>query len=242
MRVAVTGANGHLGRRLLGDLVAAGHEPVAIVRSESAAARISPALGATIHIASYADADSLAEGLANCEACVHLVGIIRETPATTFEAAHVEATRALLAAAHAAAVSHIIYYSLLGADVSARNPCLATRGEAERLFAESGIATTVLRVGMVLGQDDYAAAALGKRARRATNLVLRGSSLEQPLYAGDLTAGTVRALSAPAAGVYDIAGPESLPRSALIQRAARALGGSTRIISLPVSPVLLVAD
>ncbi len=243
MRVAVTGANGHLGRRLLGELSAVGHTPVAIVRSDSAAQQVrAKVLATNLHIASYADEPSIISALDGCGACIHLVGIIRETPRSSFEDAHVDATEVLLGAAATVGVDHIVYYSLLGAESGSTNRCLSTRGTAEELFSAADIPVTVMRVGMVLGEGDYAAAALSRRARTSLNLVLRGSSLEQPIYAADLTAATVRALGVPRPGIHDVAGPESLTRASLIHRAAGVLGRQTSVMSLPVTPVLLAAD
>jgi uncharacterized protein YbjT (DUF2867 family) len=89
---------------------------------------------------------------------------------------------------------------------------------------------------MVLGEDDFAARALAARARRNCSLVLRGSSLEQPIYAGDVVAAMLGALAADEpARTYDLAGPESLSRTSLIHRAARVLGRRTRVLSLPLA-------
>ncbi len=243
MRVAVTGANGNLGRRLLVQLLGAGHEAIAIVRSSPAAEQVQAAApSADLHVVSYGDSSGLAQALAGATACVHLVGIIRETPNASFEDTHIAATEALLAAADAAGVQHIVYYSLLGADPESANRCLATRGFAEKLFIDSDIETTVLRVGMVLGEGDYAAAALSSRAGRAFNVAWRASSLEQPIYAGDLADATVHRLAVPAPGIHDIAGPESMPRAELIQRAAHVRGRRTRVVSLPIGLALALAD
>lgn len=243
MRVAVTGANGHLGRRLLNRLAAAGHAPIAIVRSESAAGQVrSAASEAAVHVTSYADTDGLAQALAGADAAVHLVGIIREISGTSFEDAHVAATQALLSAARTADLRHIIYYSLLGADARSRNRCLATRGVAEDLFIQSGIDTTVFRVGMVLGEGDYATASLAARAVRSVNFAWRAGSLEQPIDAADLIEATIHRLESPLPGVHDIAGPESMPRAELIRRVARLRGRSTRVVSLPIGVALGIAD
>ena len=95
----------------------------------------------------------------------------------------------------------------------------------------------VLRVPMVLGEDDHAAIALRARARSTrTLLVGGGASLEQPIYAGDVTEAIVRGLEAPGLDdvALDLAGPESLTHRALVARAAVLLGGRPpRVIPLP---------
>lgn len=237
MTVAITGANGHLGQRLLRELAPRGSVR-ALVRSPRAAAQVEAlGLGAAVDVrqVDYGDAAALAEALNGCEAVVHLVGIIKETPGNRYRDAHEAACQALAEGAERAGVRRVVYLSIVGARADSENACLASKGAAERILADGAVAASVIRVPMVLGEGDYAAAALAGRARRGWNLVLRGASLEQPIYAGDVVAAVIAVLDAagPPAPAYDLAGPESLSRTALTHRAAAALGRRTRVISLP---------
>lgn len=234
-RVLVTGANGHLGVRLIQRLVPH-HEVTAVVRSESArSALLQSAPGCEVHVLGLDETAALARLMLARDCCVHLVGIIRETRSTNFQAAHIDTTANLLAAAAAASLPHIIYISLLGTDETSRNRCFATRGTAERLFAESTTPTTILRVGMVLGEGDYAVQALRRRAARSLNFTFRASSLEQPIDARDLVESITLHLGATANGTSDVAGPESLTRAQLISRAAIVCGRTTRVLSVPLA-------
>lgn len=235
--LAITGANGHLGQRLLGRLAPEG--PVrALVRSARAAEQVRGlGLGdaVDVRIVDYGDADALAEALAGCRAAVHLVGIIKESAGNQYEDAHEGTCRALAAGAARAAVQRIVYLSILGSEPRSANACLASKGAAEQILQQGSVPATVLRVPMVLGENDYAAAALAARAQRGFNVLLRGASLEQPIYAGDVVDAVVAALAAAApAAAYDLAGPESLSRTSLVHRAARAVGRRTRVLSVPV--------
>jgi uncharacterized protein YbjT (DUF2867 family) len=243
---AVAGANGHLGRRLL-PLLAAQGAVRALVRSADAAARVEAlALGdaCEVRVLDPRDAAQVAAALDGCTAVAHLAGILKETAGNRYRDAHQATCTALVAGAAAARVGRIVYLSILGSAVDARNACLASRGAAERLLLDATVAATVIRVPMVLGEGDYAAAALGRRARRAWNVVLRGSSLEQPIYAGDVVDALVHALATPSTDgnrVHDLAGPESLSRTALVHRAAAVLGRQTRVVSLPLGAGLAAA-
>jgi uncharacterized protein YbjT (DUF2867 family) len=98
-----------------------------------------------------------------------------------------------------------------------------------------------LRVPMVLGEDDYASRALSRRSRSPLTVLIRGESLEQPIYAGDVVEAIVAGLSPNnrVGAMLDLAGPESLSRAALVNRAAAVRGeGPRRFISLPLAPVL----
>jgi uncharacterized protein YbjT (DUF2867 family) len=90
---------------------------------------------------------------------------------------------------------------------------------------------------MVLGEGDYASAALGRRASKRWNVVLRGGSAEQPIYAGDVIQAIVAGISASGLDdvTVDLAGPTSLSRADLTLRAATLLGRTTRVISAPLS-------
>ena len=96
---------------------------------------------------------------------------------------------------------------------------------------------------MVLGEGDYASRALARRAQQGWNFLLRASSLEQPIYAGDVIDAIVAAVGGAIADTIalDLAGPESLTRGELTRRAVSLQGGTTRIISLPLALGMLAA-
>ena len=226
-RTLVTGANGHLGRRL----VEAINGPVrAVVRSRRAAEMLDG--HEDVHIVDYTDAGALAKACADCSAAVHLVGIIKEGVASSYETAHVDATRALLEAATARGVERIVYLSILGAHERSPNPCLASKARAEALLLASPVSSLVLRVPMVLGEGDVASRSLLASASRSFNVTFRASSREQPIYAGDVVASILAGLAPDGpTGVVELAGPRSLSRRNLVT-AASTVG--TRTVSLPL--------
>ena len=103
--ILITGANGNLGRRLIAAL--AGRIPVrAVVRSERAARTLDGSPGdVEVRIIDYLDQSAMSEAAAGCSHIVHLVGIIRETAASTFEAAHEGTSRVVAEAAVRAGVA-----------------------------------------------------------------------------------------------------------------------------------------
>ena len=227
-RVLVTGANGHLGRRLLKEL----ETPTrAVVRSETAASKLRD--HDDVRIVDYADDEGLRQACTDCKAIVHLVGIIKEGARATYAAAHEQSTQRLLNAATQAGVERIVYLSILGASGDSANACLASKARAESILLESPIPAVAIRVPMVLGEGDYASVALLAQARRAVAFTFRASSLEQPIYAGDVVDAILAGLRADGpAGIIELAGPRSLTRRALISTAS-AVG--TRTVSLPLA-------
>jgi uncharacterized protein YbjT (DUF2867 family) len=239
--VLITGANGHLGRRLIARL-APGASIVAAVRSDAARQAVERAATQKIDVEQldYGDAQALARAADGCVAAVHLVGILKETATSRYVDAHEHATQALVAAARAARLRRIVYVSILGSEPGSGNAALASKGRAERILLDSGIATLILRVPMVLGEDDYASRALRARARSRVAWLIRGASLEQPIYAGDVVEAIVSGLGLPGGGnvVLDLAGPESLSRADLVRRAGSVVGARPICVSLPLAPVL----
>lgn len=72
MRVAITGATGFIGSRLVPYLVARGHVPVLLTRSMPAGGRVPT--GAEARVVDYADVAGLAKALEGCGGVVNLAG------------------------------------------------------------------------------------------------------------------------------------------------------------------------
>jgi uncharacterized protein YbjT (DUF2867 family) len=139
----VTGANGRLGRSLI--RAVAGRRPVrALVRSERAAASLRDLPGLEIRQVDWADADALAKAGSGAGDWVHLVGILKETRRARYIDAHERPARALAAAAAKAGARRIVAVSILGAEPSSPNACLASKGRADAELLAGAVPATVL--------------------------------------------------------------------------------------------------
>jgi len=248
-RILLTGANGHLGRRLLLHLAQErpGRTVRAVVRSERAAStlrELPEAARPEIRIVDYADAALLSGAAAGCSHAVHLVGILKQTRANRYEDAHERAAAALAEAAAAADLRRIVYLSILGSHAESSNACLASKGRAEDILLAARTPALVLRVPMVVGSGDHAAAALERRARAGrVRLVGGGASLEQPIAADDVIDAILAGLERDGLDdvALDLAGPESLSHRALVERAAALLSTNVKVGSIPAGLVRLFA-
>ena len=126
-------------------------------------------------------------------------------------------------------------------DATSANECLASKGAAEEILVRSDLRTAVIRVPMVLGEGDYASKALYDRAVKRWSFTFRASSLEQPVYAGDVVEAIVRAGKLELDDAFDLGGPEVLTRREMTRRAAAKLNRSTRVLSLPIGLGMLIA-
>jgi len=244
--ILVTGANGHLGRRLIARLPQ--DTPIeALVRSESARRRLERDCGGKrglrITVAPPANADAVAMLAARCDRAVHLIGTIKETRDNRYVDSHQRPAAALVEAAARSGLERLVYLSILGADAASTSACLRARAAVENLLLDAAVPACVIRVPMVLGEGDRASRALARRARARRVFLFRAASLEQPIYAGDVVAALEHALGVTPAinGMLELAGPESLTRGALTARAAAVCGTHPAIYSLPLVLGLAVA-
>jgi len=241
LSIVVTGANGQLGRVLLRRLAEQGNDRVrALVRSDRArdtieAEAITPA--PEIRIVDYTSPKEMEQAIEGADAVVHLVGIIREMPGTRYVEAHEQTCHALALAASRAGVSRIVYLSILGSAPDADNDCLASKGRAETLLLDDRVATTVIRVPMVLGGDDPASASLRRQAQaNRLRLIAGGRTLQQPIDARDVVTAILAACEATSGRdlALDAGGPECLSHRTLVLRAARLYRNEPKISSLPL--------
>ena len=241
-RVLVTGANGHLGRRLLERLA---REPGgrgrgrALVRSRTAAEaleRLPSAVRPEAMVVDYADTEALVRAAEGCTAAVHLVGILRETRSSRYTDAHEATSRALAAAAPRAGLRRIVYLSILGSRPESGNACLASKGRAEVILLSGAVPALVLRVPMVIGAGDFVSRTLRAQARaRWVPLLRGGSGREQPIDGDDVVAAILAGLGRAGGGplALDLAGPESLSRRELLARTAELWDNRPTVIPLP---------
>ncbi len=243
----LTGANGHLGRRLIERL--AGRRPVrAIVRSERAAdvlRSLPDAVRPEIVIVDYADEAGVADAARGCRDAVHLVGVIKEAANTRFVDAHEGTCRVLAEAARAAGLERIVYLSILGSRPDSDNACLASKGRAEQILLEAATPAAVLRVPMVLGPDDVASRALGGMASAKLLPMIRGGrTLQQPIDAADVVEAVIACLGLPERDdvALDLGGPECLAHRELVARAAACLDRpAPTVVPIPHGAVWLFA-
>jgi len=238
--IVVTGANGQLGRALLGELARQSHPHVrALVRSERAKATIE-ALGLDpapeIEIVDYTSPREMEAALTGMRCAIHLVGIIKEASGARYVETHEQTCHALALAANRAGIERIVYLSILGSSPASENDCLASKGRAEAILLDDRVAATVLRVPMVLGGDDPASASLRRQAQaKSLRLIDGGRSLQQPIDARDVVRAIIAACDA-APGRHlslDAGGPECLSHRKLVLRAAKLWDNQPKIRSIP---------
>ena len=237
-RIAVVGANSAVGTALLAQVAAgAALDAVAAVRRPAALNGLPQSPRITPRVVDYGRSESLVEAFGGVGAVVHLAGILFESRTTGYRSGNVDVTRAVADAARAAAVGHVVFVSSLGADPRSPNGYFRSKGEAERIVADSGLDATIIRTPLLLGPGTAGGRALRAAASGPSARVLGGGGHRlRPLDVDDLCRAILGCCEQAPAGVRtcDLVGPETLTYRELLERTARCLGRELAVRSTPV--------
>lgn len=239
-RLAVTGANGFVGRHVTAFAARRGWAVAGIVRSAAAATAVADAGGTPVVVPGLAG-EPLARALAGARAVVHLAHIGAEKDGATYETVNVAGTRRVVAAACEAGVARVVLFSGLGVARYGQNPRVTNRYFLSKVSAElelfrSDREAVVFRPSYVVGPGDGLTAFLVEAlARGGVEVPGDGAYRMQPVFVEDaaeaalVAAGSPEMLrpGAPPHRVVDLVGPEPVSYRGLIAavtRTARALG------------------
>ena len=166
MTLAVTGATGFVGNRLL-ELAAERGLPLTCLTRRPQPGRD----GVTWVQGDLHDAAALEKLCEGAEAVIHIAGVINAPDAAGFEKGNVEGTKNLLAAAKAQGVSRFVHVSSL----AAREPSLslygASKARSETAVRTSGLDQLIVRPPAVYGPGDRETLELFKMASRGIVLL-----------------------------------------------------------------------
>lgn len=254
MKVFVAGASGAIGRPLVRQLLAAGHEVTGMTRREERADEIRAA-GASAAVCDAFDAPALEAAVreASPEAVVHLLTALpgridyrdKEALAPT-NRVRSEGTRNLLAAAKAAGARRLVaesvafFYAPEGDRVKDEEEPLfldapppfgegakALAGLERQVLEAEGIEGLVLRYGWLYGPGTYYAAdgSLTEDAhKRKAPIVGKGTGIFSFVHVEDAASATVAAVERGAPGAYNVVDDEPAPMSEWAPAFATAVG------------------
>ena len=194
--------------------------------------------GAQLVEARSLDATALATHFAGAQAVVNLVGILNEGGGATFERAHFELPKAVLAACKAAGVPRLLHMSALNADAKAGpSEYLRTKGRAEdHLHAEAGaVAVTSFQPSVIFGPDDSFFNRFAALMKIPGPFPLACPKARfAPVYVGDVAESFARSLDDPATfdQRYDLCGPRVFTLRELVEYTVQAMGERKPIIEL----------
>jgi NADH dehydrogenase len=241
-RIFVTGGSGFVGHAVIEELLRRDYDVNALVNRADLGESLSRA---KVVRGGMFDAKALDDGMAGCDAVIHLVGIIMEKPGqgVTFEHIHVEGTRAVVDAAKHAGVSRFLHMSALGTRENSVSTYHKTKWKAEEYVRDSGLDFTILRPSMIHGPRGELMRMEAKWAKKraapflfipyfgAGVLGTGGAGKLQPVFVDDVARAFVDALENPKTinQTYDLAGPDVMTWPELHRTIARAVVGRPRL-------------
>lgn len=156
MKVFVTGGTGFVGNHLINSLLDDGYQVRCLVRPGSEK-KLARRHDVEIWPGDIFDGEArLADGMEDCQAVIHLIGIIREFPrkGITFERLHYQAAVQVVNAAQAAGIRRYIHMSSLGTRPNARSRYHQTKYKAEEYVRQSALSYTIFQPSVIFGPDD----------------------------------------------------------------------------------------
>lgn len=235
--VAVLGGSGFIGRHVCHALASAGYRVRVATRDrERAKEQLILLPTVEVSVADVHDPAQLAEFLDGADAVINLVGVLHDGRGIRgFRGAHVELVRKVVAACREKGVRRLLHMSALAADRAAPSAYLRSKGEAEMIVRESGLAWTVFRPSIVFGRGDGFLNLFARLLRIFPVLALACPRARfQPVFVGDVAAVFARSLPDPgsAGASYDLCGPRVYTLRELVEYAGVVTGHPRLVIGL----------
>ena len=235
--VAVLGGSGFVGRHVCHALAAEGYR-VRVATRDRERAKTQLILLPTMDLAdvNVHDPAQLSTFVHGADAVINLVGVLHQGGGNgSFEQAHVELSRKVVTACRGESVGRLLHMSALNADPGAPSAYLKTKGEAERVVRDSGLAWTIFRPSVIFGRGDSFLNLFAKLLGMAPVLPLACPGARfQPVFVEDVA----RAFEAGVEKVeafgksYDLCGPKVYTLRELVQYVGVVTGKQRPILGL----------
>ena len=263
MRVALTGASGYTGGRLLEALRARGDEVAVLVRPESVSEGIRAQASRLVE-GRLGDAEAAARLVEGADAVLHVAAVYRTAghPDSYYREVNVVGTERLLEAAVRQGVRRFVHTSTVGVHGHVENPPAdesapmapgdiyqATKAEAEILALDfhrrRGVPVAVVRPGAIYGPGETRLLKLFRAiARGRYAIVGTGRTFYHPVFIDDLVDGFLLALDRPEAvgESFLVCGPSYVSQADLAALVAKHTGGRVLPFRIPARPIQWAGD
>jgi NADH dehydrogenase len=233
----LTGATGLVGSALLRRLTVAGEPVRCLVRDPR---RLGPErVRVQIALGDLSDPPSFRNALRGVDTVVHLAASIRDQPHGSIEELNGIATWRMVEAAERAGAQRFVFFSALGASAHNRTRFLRAKALAEEAVRGSSLAHTVFAPSIIYAPGDPFMTLLGRLALLPVMPVSgRGRARYEPIWAHDVADCVMTALEndpthPEARERYELAGPEVLTHTGIVELALRAQHRHRRLVHVP---------
>lgn len=235
-RIVMLGGTGFVGSYLVPRLAADGHRITLLSRNREQHRSLAVLPGITISSADVYDDAVLRRQCAGADSVINLIGILNNSGRQTFQRAHVEMTRRLIAACEAAGVRRLHQMSSLKAG-QGPSQYLKTRGEAEALIKVSALDWTIYEPSVIFGPGDSFVTRFSKLLHKMPVFPLaRATSRMAPTYVGDVAEAIARCIAndkRASRRSFELYGPEVFTLGEIVHAIGEAAGLRTIIMPLP---------
>jgi NADH dehydrogenase len=239
VKILVTGGTGFVGTHLVNALCRRGHSVAVLARHPDGARNrfnrpVERVRGDVLNV------PSLVAALRERDAVIHLVGIIHEQGAQTFDRMHRLAPENVVQAASEAGVRRLLHMSAMGASDDAPSEYARTKAAGERAVVESGLDWTIFRPSIVFGPGDGFVSLLAPIVRKNPlfiPVIGRGETRFQPVSVYDVARVFGDALEKPetVGKTFEIGGPDVLTLNEIYREIATVVGKRRKpLLHLPL--------
>ncbi len=237
-KLVVLGGTGFVGSHLVPRLAADGHHIVLLSRNREQHRALGVLPQVRVRSADVYSDEVLRQEFAGADAVINLIGILNAQGRHTFERAHVELTRRVIAACHASGVQRLHQMSSLKAG-QGLSQYLKTRGEAEALVKASALDWTIYQPSVIFGEGDGLVSRFAALLRVMPVFPLaRAGARMAPTFIGDVAEAIARCVGSDTLGrrsSFELYGPQVLTLGAIVRSIRDAAGLRRLIIPLPDS-------
>ena len=241
--ILVTGATGYVGRRVVRRLVDEGEPVRCLVRPSSNLSALE-GIEVEVHSGDVTDPVSLRSACEGVDTVVHLVAVIREKGAGTFDRVNHHGTKNVVEAARESGVKRLVHQSAIGARPDPGFPYLYSKWQGEQAVEGSGIPHVILRPSIIFGRGDEFINALAAAVKLGpvAPIIGSGKAMFQPIFVEDVATCILRAVrdEEHIGKVVEIGGPEQLSYKELVETIIRTLGARRLKINIPVFAMRLL--
>lgn len=238
VRVLLTGATGLIGSAVLARLQAEGHEVHAVVRRMGSPAKRLPAARLVeLDIARATKAEVWLDPLRGIDAVVNCAGVLQDGPEDSTQGVHADGAAALFAACERAGVRRVVHLSAIGVDRETPTAFSRSKAAGDRALMARDLDWVILRPAVVVGRAAYGGSALFRGLAALPVLPEMPQSGMLQIVQLDEVVETVMFFlrpTAPARQALDVAGPQTLTVTEVVQTYRHWLGWPpARIVRLP---------
>ena len=187
--ILVTGGTGFIGRILVSHLVTLGYPVRLLLNPSRDYPKLPRGVSVEVAISSMNDERNLRASMKDIDTVFHLVGTEWKGIHAEYEEVDIRAARMFSNVAKQMNVKRFIYMSHIGADKSSAYNLLRAKALAEGAIRESGVPYTIVRSGIVYGQNDHFTSTLRDFVMKTRGpLLIPGgdATLIQPIWVEDL--------------------------------------------------------